>query len=123
MTAPVDGRTALADPVVADLLAALPGDRVLLDAGLVAPYLRDEAVWAEHGRPHAVVRARTTAEVAATVAVCARHRAPVVPRGAGTGMSGGANAVDGGVVLSTELMRDVVEIDVTRAWRSCSRGS
>jgi glycolate oxidase len=84
MIAPADG---LADPVVADLLAALPANRVLLDAGLVAPYLRDEAVWAEHGRPQAVVRARTTADVAATVAVCARHWAPVVPRGAGTGMS------------------------------------
>ena len=66
----------------------------------------------EHGRPLAVVRARTTADVAATVAVCARHRAPVVPRGAGTGVSGGANAVDGGVVVSTERMRDVVEINV-----------
>jgi glycolate oxidase len=80
MTAPADGRAALADPVVADLLAALPADRVLLDAGLVAPYLRDEAVWAEHGQPRAVVRARTSTDVAATVAVCARHRAPVVPR-------------------------------------------
>ena len=112
MTATSDGLAALADPVVTDLLAALPADRVLLDAGRVAAYLRDEAMLAEHGRPLAVVRARTTADVAATVAVCARHRAPVVPRGAGTGVSGGANAVDGGVVVSTELMRDLVEINV-----------
>jgi glycolate oxidase len=70
-------------------------------------------MWAEHGRPLAVVRARTTADVAATVAVCARHRAAIVPRGAGTGVSGGANAVDVGVVVCTELMRDVVEINVT----------
>jgi glycolate oxidase len=57
------------------------------------------------------VRARSTSEVAATVAVCARHRTPLVPRGAGTGLAGGANAVDGGVVLSTELMREIVEIN------------
>ena len=86
---------------------------MLVDAGRVAGYLRDEAMWADHGRPLAVVRARTTADVAATVAVCARHRAAIVPRGAGTGVSGGANAVDGGVVVCTELMRDVVEINVT----------
>src|SRR4051812_42173752 len=99
------------DTVVADLLAALPADRVLTDDDVVRPYLQDEAAWADCGRPRAVVRPLETAEVAATVAVCARHRVPVVPRGAGTGLSGGANAVEGGVVLSTERMRRIVEID------------
>ncbi len=42
---------------------------------------------------------------------CARDAAPVVTRGAGTGLSGGANAVDGCVVLSTERMREIVEIN------------
>ena len=98
--------------VVADLLAALPADRVLLESDGMAPYLRDEAMWAEHGQPRAVVRARGTDDVAAAVAICARHRVPVVARGAGTGLAGGANAVDGGVVVSTELMREIVEIDV-----------
>src|SRR6187551_1507287 len=74
-------------------------------------YLHDEAEWAEYGRARAVVRPLETAEVAATVAVCARHRVPVVPRGAGTGLSGGANAVEGGIVLTTERMRRIVEID------------
>ena len=99
------------DQVVADLRAALPADRVITDADVVAPYARDEAAWAEHGRPCAVVRPLETAEVAAVVAICARHRVPVVPRGAGTGVSGGANAVEGGVVLCTERMRRIVEID------------
>ena len=63
-------------------------------------------------QPRAVVRARGTDDVAAAVAICARHRVPVVARGAGTGLAGGANAVDGGVVVSTELMREIVEIDV-----------
>ena len=39
---------------------------------------------------------------------------PVVPRGAGTGLSGGATALDGGIVLSTERMRDIVVDPVTR---------
>ena len=100
------------DPVVADLCAALPADRVLTDLDVVAAYEHDEAEWADHGRPRAVVRPLDTAEVAATVGVCARHRVPVVTRGAGTGLSGGANAVEGGIVLSTERMRRIVEIDV-----------
>jgi glycolate oxidase len=100
------------DPVVADLCAALPADRVMTDADVVAAYQHDEAEWADHGSPRAVVRPLDTAEVAATVGVCARHRVPVVTRGAGTGLSGGANAVEGGIVLSTERMRRIVEIDV-----------
>jgi glycolate oxidase len=99
------------DPLVADLLAALPADRVLLDADVMATYLHDEAEWARFGSAAAVVRPRSTEEVAAVVAACARHGRPVVPRGAGTGLSGGANAVDGCVVLSTERMREIVEIN------------
>ena len=102
---------AVSDPVVLDLLAVLPADRVLLDPDAMARYLHDEAEWAEHGRAAAVVRPQTTAEVAAVVGVCARHRRPLVPRGAGTGLSGGANAVDGCVLLSTERMNEIVEIN------------
>lgn len=89
----------------------LPAERVLTDPALTASYLHDEAEWADHGRPAAVVRPRTTAEVAAVVRACARDARPVVTRGAGTGLSGGANAVDGCVVLSTERMREIVEIN------------
>jgi len=93
------------------LRAALPADRILTDTDVLASYLHDEAEWAEYGRALAVVRPLETAEVAATVTICARHRVPVVPRGAGTGLSGGANAVEGGIVLSTERMRRIVEIN------------
>ena len=51
-------------PVVADLLDAVPADRVLLDPGVLGSYLHDEAEWAEYGSPAAVVRPRSTAEVA-----------------------------------------------------------
>ena len=102
---------AVSDPVVLDLLAVLPADRVLLDPDTMARYEHDEAEWAEYGRALAVVRPETTAEVAAVVGVCARHRRPLVPRGAGTGLSGGANAVDGCVLLSTERMNDILEIN------------
>ncbi|MBW0089700.1 FAD-binding protein [Pseudonocardia sp. KRD-184] len=97
--------------VLDDLRAALPAQHLLTDPDTVAPYLHDEAEWAPHGAAVAVVRPGTTAEVAAVVRACAAHGVPVVARGAGTGLSGGANAVDGCVVVSTERMRDIVEID------------
>ncbi|MGQ0576900.1 MAG: FAD-binding oxidoreductase [Pseudonocardia sp.] len=97
--------------VLAELRAALPSAQVLTDADVVERYRHDEAEWAEYGTPLAVVRPGSTAEVAAVVGSCARHGVPVVTRGAGTGLSGGANAVDGCVVLVTERMRAIVEID------------
>ena len=45
------------------------------------------------------------------VEICLRHRTPVVARGAGTGLSGGANAIDGCVVLSLEAMSEILEIN------------
>ncbi len=57
------------------------------------------------------VRARTEDEVRHVVRTCAEFGAPVVPRGAGTGLSGGANATDGAVVLDLSRMNQVLEID------------
>ena len=57
------------------------------------------------------VRARSEAEVGHVVRVCAQLRVPVVPRGAGTGLAGGANAVDGCVVLDLARMDQVLEVD------------
>src|SRR5690349_7230230 len=53
------------DPVVADLRAALPQDRVVTEADVVRSYVHDQAEWAEHGTPRAVVRPLETKEVAA----------------------------------------------------------
>lgn len=66
---------------------------------------------APYGAPIAVVRPQSTEEVRNVVRRCLAHRIPVVPRGAGTGLSGGANAVDGAIVLSFEDMNRIVHID------------
>src|ERR1700729_11984 len=63
------------------------------------------------GRAVAGVRARTEDEVRHVVRTCAQFGAPVVPRGAGTGLSGGANAAAGSVVLDLSRMNQVIEID------------
>lgn len=89
----------------------LPADRLVMDADVLAGLSGDEAEWAPVGRAAVGVRARSEHEVSAAVRVCAELGVPLVPRGAGTGLSGGANAVDGCVVLDLSRMDAVLEVD------------
>src|SRR3954454_6776827 len=112
MTTPVNAaRSATGNAVIGDLQAALPEGRVIIDPDVARSLSRDQAAGAPAGEPAAVVRARSTEEVRRVVEICLRHRAPVVARGAGTGLSGGANAIDGCVVLSLEAMSEILEIN------------
>ena len=61
--------------------------------------------------PTAVVLPRTTEEVVAIVKFCAEHNLPIIPRGAGTSLSGTVLAVDGGVMIALTRMNRVLEID------------
>jgi glycolate oxidase len=61
--------------------------------------------------PDAVVKPETAAQVAAIMRLANRERIPVTPRGGGTGLSGGAVPVHGGVVLSVERMNRILEVD------------
>ncbi|NUS43159.1 MAG: FAD-binding protein [Mycobacteriaceae bacterium] len=97
-----------------DLIDHLPAGAVLTDPDLLASYRQDRALDPDAGTALAVVRPRTTADVATTLRWAGAHGVPVVPRGAGSGLSGGATALDGGIVLSTELMRDIAVDPVTR---------
>jgi glycolate oxidase len=97
--------------LVEALSRGLPGDRIVADPDVLAALSHDEAEWAPAGKAAAAVRARTEAEVQHVVRTCAGLGAPVVPRGAGTGLSGGANAVSGCVILDLSRMNRVLEID------------
>lgn len=96
---------------IATLLDLLPADRVITDPSRLVSYAHDDAEWAPSAPPLAVVRPRSTDEVATLVRWCRDHAVPVVPRGAGTGLSGGANATAGSVVVSFEAMTAIREID------------
>jgi glycolate oxidase len=100
--------------MLAELIAELPDGTVVTDPDIVASYRQDRAADPEAGTAMAVVRPRRTEEVQAIMRWATAHRVPVVPRGAGTGLSGGATALDGGIVLSTERMRDITVDPVTR---------
>ena len=93
------------------LSRGLPGDRIVTDPDVLTGISHDEAEWAPAGQAAAAVRARSEAEVQHVVRTCAELGAAVVPRGAGTGLPGGANAVDGCVVLDLSRMNQVTEID------------
>jgi glycolate oxidase len=88
-----------------------PGIDTVTDADVLASLAHDDAEWAPVGKPVAAVRARTTAEVQEIVRECARRGIPVVTRGAGTGLSGGANAVDGCVILDLSRMNRILRVD------------
>jgi len=97
-----------------DLIAELPDGVVVTDPDILASYRHDRAMDPAAGTPLAVVRPTKTEEVQAVLRWASAHRIPVVPRGAGSGLSGGATAVDGGIVLSTEKMREITVDPVTR---------
>jgi len=100
----------IAPDVLAELVDALPDKVVVTEADAVEKYRWDWSRDRAAGTPAAVVRAEDAEHVKVAVRWAAKHRVPVVPRGAGSGLSGGSSAVDGGIVLSLERMRDI-EID------------
>jgi glycolate oxidase len=97
--------------VVAALAAALPSDVLIVDRDVTRSLSHDEAEWAPVGEPLALVRPTSSDHVAAAVRVCARFGTPVTARGAGTGLSGGANAIDGGVIIALDRLDRIQKID------------
>src|SRR3990172_2116994 len=81
---------------LAALRAALPDVRLLTDRADTASYRFDETEYTHPGWPLGVALAASTAEVATIVRLAAQHRTPIVPRGAGTGLSRGAVVRRGG---------------------------
>jgi glycolate oxidase len=99
---------------LAGLVADLPEGMVVTDPAITEGYRQDRAFDPSAGKPLAVVRPRCTEEVQTVLRWASANRVPVVPRGAGSGLSGGATALDNGIVLSTEKMRDISVDPVTR---------
>ncbi len=94
-----------------DALRAIVGDRNVLRGGdALEPYAHDE-VAGLRADPEVVVRAESAEQVSRILRLAQQARVPVTPRGAGTGLSGGAVPVSGGIVLSLEKMNRILEID------------
>lgn len=100
--------------VLAGLMAELPEGMVVTDPAVTDGYRQDRAFDPSAGKPLAIIRPRRTEEVQTVLRWASANQVPVVTRGAGSGLSGGATALDDGIVLSTEKMRDITVDPVTR---------
>ncbi|EPE99828.1 FAD-linked oxidase C-terminal domain-containing protein [Rhizobium grahamii] len=97
--------------IVADLIDLLPPECLVHEARELMPFETDAFV-SYRRMPLAVALPRTTAEVAAVMKYCHRYGVPVVPRGAGTSLSGGAIPQEDAVVLCVSKMNRILEIDL-----------
>ena len=99
--------------MIADrLIAICGGSHVDTGDAVSDDFSHDEALGLAPVRPLAVARPSTTDEVADIVRAAAELAVPVTARGSGTGLSGAAVPVDGGIVVSFERMSAILEIDV-----------
>ncbi len=98
-------------PDIVEAFKRIVGDKkVLLDRFDLEPYSHDETEDFSF-YPDVAIKPSSTAEISEIMKICHEHNIPVTPRGGGTGLSGGALPVYGGVSLSTERMNRILEID------------
>ena len=90
--------------------SVMPG-RVFAGEDISPDYDHDEMTIYGSYRPEAVLQALKTEEISAVLKYCNERNIAVTPRGSGTGLCGGCVPKDGGVVLSTEKMKKVLEVD------------
>jgi glycolate oxidase subunit GlcD len=97
--------------VIFNAIAEIVGQKNLLtDKEAIKKYSHDETEDLVY-YPEAVVKPETTGQISQLLKLCSANRIPVTPRGAGTGLSGGALAVNGGLIISMEKFNRVLEID------------
>ena len=99
------------DAVLAAAERALFEGDVVTDPDRLASYRSDRSTGSVAGEPFAVAFPRTTEHVAALLSAAYEHRVPVVPRGAGSGLSGGSNAIDGSLIVCVERMNSVLAVE------------
>ncbi len=92
---------------------ALSDRDIVIDPDILGSYTRDRSTGSAAGEPFAVVFPRTAEQVSSVMQAAHTHRVPVVPRGAGSGLTGGSNAIDGSLIVCVERMRDVLEVNGT----------
>lgn len=96
---------------VSDLKKILPMQAIVYDdPEELEAYSKDES-GSERSLPEVVVKPSTADQVSEVVKLCCKHHIPITPRGAGSGLSGGAIPIHGGLVLSLEKMDRILEID------------
>ena len=101
-------------PSIVDQLRGIVGEKNVIydEPDRMIDYGHDEVAGDEHAHlPEVVVRPATAAEISQIMRLANHELVPVTPRGAGSGLSGGAVPIYGGILLSTERMNRIIEID------------
>jgi len=98
------------DPIVVELRHALSHDRVRIDGAQRSLLSKDASIF-DGGASGPVCYPTSTTEVAAIVTIAAAYDRPIVPRGAGTGLAGGAIPLGAPIVIAMTKMNAIVEID------------
>lgn len=98
--------------IVKELAAIVGPEWVISDPDELTVYECDGMTYLEKAMPDVVVLPDNTEQVVAVVKLCGREQLPFLPRGAGTGLSGGAIAVAGGVIIGLNRMNRILEIDI-----------
>jgi len=96
---------------LAEIESRLPSLRLLREEVDRESYRLDETAYLHPGLPLAVALPTETAEVAELLRLATAHRVPVVPRGAGTGLSGGSAGIEGALTIAFTRMDRILEID------------
>ena len=96
--------------IISKFIQLLGPAGVITDKELLVPYSHDETEDLTF-TPEVVLKPNSNTEVSEILKICNKEKIPVTPRGAGTGLSGGALAVYGGVLLTTERMNRIIKID------------
>jgi glycolate oxidase len=112
--------TASSTEVLDKLRAIVGSENVVVDPDKVEPYGADAVK--EKFPPEAVVFPATTAEMSAILRVANEHLFPVTARGGGVGYTGGAVPVDGGIVIGTDRMNKIIELNVDDLYMICQPG-
>ena len=110
MTAPTRSTSSI-DRLVEAIRARLPQLLLLTDEIDRESHRLDETAYLQAGLPAAVALPTTTAQVAELVRIAGELRIPIVPRGAGSGLSGGASGIEGGLTIAFTAMDRIIEID------------
>ena len=99
--------------IIDELTEILGKKNVILDKEKMETYSHDETPVEQYASmPEVVVTPTTTEQISEIVKLANRELIPITPRGAGSGLSGGAIPVFGGIVLSVEKMNKILEIDL-----------
>ncbi len=100
----------IVEKLIDELASVINSNSIETDPDILDKYSRDETADAVF-MPDLLVRAENSEDVSHVLRVCNKMKVPVVPRGAGSGVTGGALPVHGGLVLSLERMNRILEID------------